>query len=229
MVLALAATYARWSSRLRSSDEHGSHEPRAPRWRVDRRRARLDLARLARRTARHRLSRERARRAVSPARMIAPPLLLRGTRCRVALPRCSSGRRRCANDHCVTKPLLAMVGVHVVMLATHTPGVVDLARCARSWAPSCSTWRGSSRGSLLVAGRDRRCRSARTSARQCECSISSPERRRISISRCGSCSPTFPAYGIYELAPRVTGLSALEDQQVAGGLLLRSVGRTCSR
>ncbi|MGH7635911.1 MAG: cytochrome c oxidase assembly protein, partial [Gemmatimonadaceae bacterium] len=30
----------------------------------------------------------------------------------------------------------------------------------------------------------------------------------------------FPAYGIYELAPRVTGLSAMEDQQVAGGLLL---------
>ena len=30
----------------------------------------------------------------------------------------------------------------------------------------------------------------------------------------------YPAYGIYELAPRVTGLSALEDQQVAGGLLL---------
>jgi len=30
----------------------------------------------------------------------------------------------------------------------------------------------------------------------------------------------YPAYGIYELAPRVTALSALEDQQVAGGLLL---------
>ena len=29
----------------------------------------------------------------------------------------------------------------------------------------------------------------------------------------------FPAYSIFELAPRVTGLSALEDQQVAGGPL----------
>ncbi|HEV7705347.1 MAG TPA: cytochrome c oxidase assembly protein [Gemmatimonadaceae bacterium] len=35
----------------------------------------------------------------------------------------------------------------------------------------------------------------------------------------------YPAYGIYELAPRVTGLSALEDQQVAGGLLL-TIGGT---
>ena len=36
----------------------------------------------------------------------------------------------------------------------------------------------------------------------------------------------FPAYGIYELAPRVIGVSALEDPQVAGGLLL-FIGRTC--
>jgi putative membrane protein/putative copper resistance protein D len=35
----------------------------------------------------------------------------------------------------------------------------------------------------------------------------------------------YPAYGIFELAPRVTGLSALEDQQVAGGLLL-TIGGT---
>ena len=30
----------------------------------------------------------------------------------------------------------------------------------------------------------------------------------------------YPAYGIYELAPRVTAFSAMEDQQIAGGLLL---------
>ena len=30
----------------------------------------------------------------------------------------------------------------------------------------------------------------------------------------------FPVYATYELAPRVTGLSALQDQQVAGGLML---------
>ena len=30
----------------------------------------------------------------------------------------------------------------------------------------------------------------------------------------------FPVYATYELAPRVTGLSALQDQQLAGGFMI---------
>jgi cytochrome c oxidase assembly factor CtaG len=156
--------------------------------------------------------------------MIAPPLLLRGidgNRVRALLDRNGVAARIIG---AATKPLVSMIAFTLVMLATHAPGVVDtlmrsqlgafaldlawfLAGLAFWWpvvieAPVREHFGPPMRMLYLFAG----------------------TQAHLYLSM-WLLLAEFPAYGIYELAPRVTGLSALEDQQVAGGLLL-TIGGT---
>jgi cytochrome c oxidase assembly factor CtaG len=156
--------------------------------------------------------------------MLAPPLLLRGVdpgRVRALLERNGIA----ANIIKVaTKPLLVMVAFTIVMLATHTPGVVDsLMRTQLGAFVLDSAW--------FLSGL----------AFWWPVVIDVPVREhfgppmRMLYLFAGTQAHLYlamwllladlPVYGIYELAPRVTALSALEDQQVAGGLLL-TIGGT---
>jgi cytochrome c oxidase assembly factor CtaG len=156
--------------------------------------------------------------------MIAPPLLLRGVdpeRVRALIDR---GGIAAKIIRVVTKPLLAMFGFTIVMLATHSPDVVDaLMRTQLGAFALDSAW--------LLSGL----------AFWWPVVIDAPVRQhfgppmRMLYLFGGTQAHLYlamwllladlPFYGIYELAPRVTGLSALEDQQVAGGLLL-TIGGT---
>jgi cytochrome c oxidase assembly factor CtaG len=156
--------------------------------------------------------------------MIAPPLLLRGidgNRVRALIDRNGVAARII---RAATKPLFAMLAFTLVMLATHAPGVVDtlmrsqlgafgldlawfLAGLAFWWpvvidAPVREHFGPPMRMLYLFAG----------------------TQAHLYLSM-WLLLAELPVYGIYELAPRVTSLSALEDQQVAGGLLL-TIGGT---
>jgi cytochrome c oxidase assembly factor CtaG len=156
--------------------------------------------------------------------MIAPPLLLRGidgNRVRALLDRNGVAAKII---RAATKPLVAMLAFTLVMLATHAPGVVDtlmrsqvgafaldlawfLAGLAFWWpvvidAPVREHFGPPMRMLYLFAG----------------------TQAHLYLSM-WLLLAELPVYGIYELAPRVTSLSALEDQQVAGGLLL-TIGGT---
>jgi len=151
--------------------------------------------------------------------MVAPPLLLRGIdgdRIRALLDRNGVAAKIIV---AVTTPLFAMLAFTIVMLSTHAPGVVDtlmrtqlgafaldfawfLSGLAFWWpvvidVPFRERFGPPMRMLYLFAG----------------------TQAHLYLSM-WLLLAEFPAYGIYELAPRVTGLSALEDQQVAGGLLL---------
>jgi cytochrome c oxidase assembly factor CtaG len=151
--------------------------------------------------------------------MIAPPLLLRGidgSRVRALLDRNGVAARII---RAATKPLVAMLAFTLVMLATHAPDAVDtlmrsqigafaldlawfLAGLAFWWpvvidAPVREHFGPPMRMLYLFAG----------------------TQAHLYLSM-WLLLAELPVYGIYELAPRVTSLSALEDQQVAGGLLL---------
>jgi cytochrome c oxidase assembly factor CtaG len=156
--------------------------------------------------------------------MLAPPLLLRGLdvdRVRALLDR---SRVAAIIIRGVTKPLIAMLVFTIVMLATHTPGAVDTLMRSQLGAFALDlAW--------FLSGL----------AFWWPIVIEVPQRQhfgppmRILYLFGGTQAHLYlsmwllladlPAYGIYELAPRVTGLSALEDQQVAGGLLL-TIGGT---
>jgi cytochrome c oxidase assembly factor CtaG len=151
--------------------------------------------------------------------MFAPPLLLRGLdagRIAAVMERNGIAARVIAF---VTQPLLAMIAFTVVMLATHAPGVVDtLMRTQPGAFLLDMAW--------LVSGL----------VFWWPVVVDVPVRphfgppMRMLYLFAGTQAhlylsmwlmlAEFPAYGIYELAPRVTGLSAMEDQQIAGGLLL---------
>lgn len=151
--------------------------------------------------------------------MAAPPLLLRGAdgdRVRAMLARNGAAARVI---RAVTKPLFAMVAFATVMLATHAPGVVDtlmrtqggaflldiawfLSGLAFWWpvvfdVPERTHFGPPMKMLYLFAG----------------------TQAHLYLSM-WLLLAEYPAYGIFELAPRVTALSALEDQQVAGGVLL---------
>lgn len=220
MVLALAATYARWTSPLRSSDRSTERTSRARRvggwigvvliW------ASLDWPGGPLGTGY--LASVHAVQFLLLG-MIAPPLLLRGLdagRVAAMIHRDGVASRVIT---AVTKPLLAMVAFTVVMLATHAPGAVDLLMRAQAGAFLLDmAW--------FVSGL----------VFWWPIVVDLPVRRhfgppmQILYLFAGTQAhlylsmwlllAAFPAYGIYELAPRVTGLSAMEDQQVAGGLLL---------
>lgn len=156
--------------------------------------------------------------------MLAPPLLLRGIdpgRARALLERNGVAAKIV---RVATKPLLVMIIFTIVMLATHTPGVVDtLMRTQLGAFVLDSAW--------FLSGL----------AFWWPVVIDVPVREhfgppmRMLYLFAGTQAHLYlamwllladlPVYGIYELAPRVTGLSALEDQQVAGGLLL-TIGGT---
>jgi len=156
--------------------------------------------------------------------MLAPPLLLRGIdpgRARALLERNGVAAKIV---RVATRPLLVMIIFTIVMLATHTPGVVDtLMRTQLGAFVLDSAW--------FLSGL----------AFWWPVVIDVPVREhfgppmRMLYLFAGTQAHLYlamwllladlPVYGIYELAPRVTGLSALEDQQVAGGLLL-TIGGT---
>ena len=151
--------------------------------------------------------------------MLAPPLLLRGIdpdRVRALVERNGAASKII---RVVTKPLLVMIAFTIVMLATHTPGAVDLLMRTQLGAFALdSAW--------FLSGL----------AFWWPVVIEVPVREhfgppmRMLYLFAGTQAHLYlamwllladlPVYGIYELAPRVTALSALEDQQVAGGLLL---------
>jgi putative membrane protein/putative copper resistance protein D len=151
--------------------------------------------------------------------MVAPPLLLRGLdgdRVRALLDRNGIVAKIIV---AVTTPLFAMIAFTVVMVSTHRPEVVDTLMRTQLGAFTLDlAW--------FVSGL----------AFWWPVVIDVPVRERFVLPMrmlylfAGTQAhlylsmwlllAEFPAYGIYELAPRVTGLSALEDQQVAGGLLL---------
>jgi putative membrane protein len=156
--------------------------------------------------------------------MIAPPLLLRG----IDPDRVQGfvGRNGIAAKiiRLATKPLLAMIVFTIVMLATHSPYVVDTLMRTQVGAFVLDT-------AWFVSG----------AAFWWPVVVDAPVREhfgppmRMLYLFAGTQAHLYlamwllladlPVYGIYELAPRVTGLSALEDQQVAGGLLL-TIGGT---
>jgi putative membrane protein len=156
--------------------------------------------------------------------MIAPPLLLRGVdpgRVRAFIERNGIAAKIVS---ATTKPLLVMIAFTIVMLATHAPDVVDaLMRTQLGAFALDSAW--------FLSGL----------AFWWPVVIDVPLRERFGPPMrmlylfAGTQAHLYlamwlllaelPVYGIYELAPRVTGLSALEDQQVAGGVLL-TIGGT---
>ena len=151
--------------------------------------------------------------------MVAPPLLLRGLdgdRVRALFERNGLAAKVI---RAVTTPLFAMIAFTIVMLATHAADVVDtlmrtqlgafaldlawfLSGLAFWWpvvidVPVREHFGPPMRMLYLFAG----------------------TQAHLYLSM-WLLLAAYPKYGIYELAPRVTALSALEDQQVAGGLLL---------
>lgn len=220
MVLALAAAYARWS-RPRDGDavhaERASPARRAGGWigvlliwaSLDWPGGPLGTGYLA---------------SVHAAQflilgMIAPPLLLRGIDPGRVAAMMNRGGVPARIITAATQPLLAMIAFTLVMLATHAPGAVDVLMRTQAGAFLLDmAWLVSGLGFWWPI------------------SIDVPVRphfgppMRILYLFAGTQAhlylsmwlllAEFPAYGIYELAPRVTGLSAIEDQQVAGGLLL---------
>ncbi|MEP7088321.1 MAG: cytochrome c oxidase assembly protein [Gemmatimonadota bacterium] len=156
--------------------------------------------------------------------MIAPPLLLRGIdgdRVRVFLAHNGIAAKIIT---AVTTPLFAMLAFTIVMLATHAPGVVDTLMRSQLGAFALDlAWFSSGLTFwwpvvIDVPLRDR----FGPPMRMLYLFAGTQAHLYLSM---WLLLAEFPAYGIYELAPRVTGLSALEDQQVAGGLLL-TIGGT---
>jgi cytochrome c oxidase assembly factor CtaG len=151
--------------------------------------------------------------------MIAPPLLLRGVDPRRVGAMVRRGGAPARIVRALTQPLLTMIGFTLVMLATHAPGVVDsLMRSQAGAFVLDSAWLVSGLLFWWPAVLDAPVREH-----------FGPPMKMLYLFAGTQAHlylamwlllAEFPAYGVFELAPRVTGLSALEDQQVAGGLLL---------
>lgn len=155
--------------------------------------------------------------------MIVPPLLLMGARPQV-VARLADRPRWLGFIRAVTNPLLGMVVFTIVMVATHMPRVVDALMVSQlgsfaldmAWFLSglCFWW------PLLLA------LPARPGfvplLRMVYLFFGTIAHLFIAmwllISR-------FPVYATYELAPPFSGLSPLDDQQVAGGVML-GIGST---
>jgi putative membrane protein/putative copper resistance protein D len=151
--------------------------------------------------------------------MAAPPLLLRGIdpdRVRAMLARNGIAARVI---RAVTTPLFAMVAFTVVMLATHAPGVVDTLMRTQGGAFVLDiAWFLSGLAFWWPVVLDLPER-ARFGPPMKMLYLFAGTQAHLYLSM-WLLLAEFPAYGIFELAPRVTSLSALEDQQIAGGLLL---------
>jgi putative membrane protein len=151
--------------------------------------------------------------------MIAPPLLLRGLdrdRVRALLERNGVAAKLI---RATTKPLLAMIVFTLVMLATHTPYAVDTLMRSQIGAFALDlAWFLSGLAFWWPVVIDVPVREHFGPPMQMLYLFGGTQ-AHLYLSM-WLLLAELPKYGIYELAPRVTGLSALEDQQVAGGLLL---------
>ena len=151
--------------------------------------------------------------------MVAPPLLLRGVdgdRVRAFLDRNGVAAKIIV---AVTTPLFAMLAFTIVMLSTHAPGVVDTLMRTQLGAFALDlAWFASGLAFWWPVVIDVPVRK-RFGPPMRMLYLFAGTQAHLYLSM-WLLLAEFPAYGIYELAPRVTGLSALEDQQVAGGLLL---------
>jgi len=156
--------------------------------------------------------------------MLAPPLLLRGIdpdRARALLERNGIAAKII---RLATKPLIAMIAFTIVMVATHAPVTVDTLMRSQLGAFALDlAWFAFGLAFWWPVVVDVPVRAH-----------FGPPMRMLYLFAGTQAHlylamwlllADFPAYGIFELAPRVTGLSALEDQQVAGGLLL-TIGGT---
>lgn len=155
--------------------------------------------------------------------MIIPPLLLVGVRPQ-AVARLAGRPRLLRFVGAVTSPFPSMIVFTIVMVATHMPRVVDALMVSQlgsfaldmAWLVSgLSFW-----WSLLVAlpARPRFVPLLRMLYLFFGTIAHLFIAMWLLISR-------FPVYGTYELAPPFSGLSPLEDQQVAGGVML-GIGST---
>ena len=151
--------------------------------------------------------------------MVAPPLLLRGLdqeRLRAMFERNGPAARII---RALTKPLFAMILFTVVMLGTHAVLIVDsLMRTQLGAFALDLAWFASGLLFWWPVAVDMPVRPHfGPPMRMLYLFAGTQAHLYLSM---WLLLAEYPAYGIYELAPRVTGLSALEDQQVAGGLLL---------
>lgn len=151
--------------------------------------------------------------------MIVPPLLLLGVdRARVAAALERHVRLRRAVDF-ITRPLLAIIVFAVTMVLTHLPNVVDTLMALQVGAFALdAVWLAS--GVLfwwpIVIGIPER-RHFPPLMQMIYLFFGTQPHLYIAMWLLGA---DFPSYATYELAPRVTSLSAHTDQQVAGALML---------
>ena len=153
--------------------------------------------------------------------MVAPPLLLYGVPPAVWRS-VLGGRLRWGVARLLTRPLVAFLCFNVVLLGTHLPQVIDgLGRSQLGSFGMDMAWLGAGLvfwWQVLAPVPELG-------------SLSYPARimflvANIFIPTVPASFLTFanyPIYSLYELAPRVGGLSAAEDQQIAG-ILMKVVG-----
>ena len=152
--------------------------------------------------------------------MVAPPLLLLGARRGIAawwgaLPTGSAWR---PVVRLATAPLLAAVAFNVVTIATHVPAVVDTLMVSQAGAFAIDA--GWLFGGILFWW---------------PVCVDAPPRPRFgqavkmlylfvgTLFHSGIAivmlMRDFPMYGVYELAPPMSGMSSIEDLKVAGGIM----------
>lgn len=152
--------------------------------------------------------------------LVVPPLLLLGTPRAVLAAAVASPRRRAVARR-LAHPLVALGVYSVILVATHLPEVVDTFK--RSQLGSFAfdmAWVGS--GLVLWWPVVQRLPELRPLAYPLRIGY-------LAIVAIVMIAPSafltfadYPLYGLYELAPRVAGISPVVDQQVAG--LLMNVG-----
>jgi putative membrane protein len=151
--------------------------------------------------------------------MVIPPLLLIGVdRVRFAVVlRERPGLQRFVEA--ATKPLFAIVAFAVTMVVTHLPGVVDALMASQlgafaldlAWfAAGLLFW-----WPVIVRVPDRA--HFPPLMQMLYLFFGTQPHLYIAMWLLGA---DFPAYATYELAPRVTSLSAITDQQIAGAVML---------
>lgn len=151
--------------------------------------------------------------------MVIPPLLLLGVdRARVAAT-LEGGPTLRRFVGAATKPLLAMIVFAMTMVLTHLPAVVDALMQSQLGAFALDlAWFGA--GLLFwwpVIVRVPQRPHFPPLLQMLYLFFGTQPHLYIAMWLLGA---DFPAYGTYELAPRVSALSALTDQQIAGALIL---------
>lgn len=151
--------------------------------------------------------------------MVIPPLLLLcvdRTRISVQLERHASLRRVVTR---VTQPLFAMIAFAVTMILTHLPRAVDTLMATQLGAFALDVaWFGA--GLLFwwpVVVRVPHRPHFPPLMQMLYLFFGTQPHLYIAMWLLGA---EYPSYGIYELAPRVSALAALTDQQIAGALML---------